>query len=176
MQAKGPDPVTVKLMFWNYLDHKTGGGKEHPQTPTHPVWCLNSLDEISHPFNKNFMSLTLQELFTLTSLQMRKLSLKRASAICTASVGVARTQARSFSFSSWYGSSWDIYSTLFLRSLINSAHPLVTVFASCCHPSSVPLQPRRAMSQQSVNANMPAISQSFVVEETVLIYYSKCVA
>ena len=32
------------------------------------------------------------------------------------------------------------------------------------------------MSQQSVNANMPAISQSFVVEESVLIYYSMCVA
>lgn len=32
------------------------------------------------------------------------------------------------------------------------------------------------MPQQLVNANMPAVSQSFVVEKPVLISYSKCVA
>ena len=118
---------------------------------------------------------SLQELLNLT-LQMRKLILERASEMHRASVSIAETQACSFRFSLWRCYSWGIYSTFPLCSLINSAHPVVSVFASCCHPSWIPLQPRRAMSQQSVNANMPAISQSFVVEESVLIYYSMCVA
>lgn len=139
------------------------------------IFVLSVYMTISHPFNNNLVSSTSQEFFNST-LQMRKLSLERESKIHTANVGIAE------------------FKPALSASVCDTGIPMAFILHSDCAVSSIlcilqylfcillssilhfPLQPRRAVSQQSVNANMPAISQSLVVDEPVFIYYSKCVA